>query len=186
MTLTNKQRNDMFSNNRTWSIIYLFIVSIISQVICKHQNHHKNLDISNSVLKSSKSCQKTLQGIVYKPEPCAYNYVRRISKEFQLKEQIVFTPQVTSFALQFAQAYYVYVYLIDAVGKYTLYEPSGQISTGSFNFIYSFMTKSYLNLPGFSKEYDGTNYYGFDVFSPNGLFYNVVIFTLQGKVSDLC
>lgn len=94
--------------------------------------------------KSRKSpCARELAGIIYEPETCTLQYLRRISRELREYGPLLFTAQNATILATFAAKYNVEVDLYNALGEviYPVVDPI-------FYAKYRTTAQAYLNLDG--------------------------------------
>jgi hypothetical protein len=80
-------------------------------------------DVTGSESKAARRCRERLETVVFTPQVCAFDYLKRITKSLVLQSPLLWTDQASSVLNQFRQKYGVYVVLIDAFGNLVLDPP---------------------------------------------------------------
>lgn len=132
---------------------------------------------SNSIQKPTNiQCVRELEWTIFKPETCAFKYLEKLAKTFQLRGQAIFSPLVDQYIYTFEAATKVNVILVNAFGQQTFYYPNGTKTFGiSAQFANS--AQAYTNFPGFVRQINMQNfYYTFQMFSKDGRYYAVTLY----------
>ena len=130
----------------------------------------------SSILTSEK-CSRILEGTIYKPDTCAYQYLHSLGQKFRAQAQILFGPenQADAYVFSFEQEYGVYVAIGDAFGQVVKYNQNGTKHPTQSN-KYTDTAQSYLNFAGFARTPSASMfYYTFSVFSPDAEYKAVTI-----------
>lgn len=136
----------------------------------------------------AKKCTRNLENVLYKPENCAYIYLRSIAYKFLPRSQIIFKDQEhgDAFIYNFEAEYGVKVDLIDPFGHVTKYHPNGTKSHGLPN-KYTDSAQAYLNFGGFVRQVNQNNFfYTFQIFSPDGQYIGVTLYVPLSEDPLVC
>lgn len=72
--------------------------------------------------RAARACRNELEAIVYTPQVCAYDYLKKITRTLDAQSPLLWTDQANSVLEQFRQTYGVQAALIDPFGN-VLYNP---------------------------------------------------------------
>lgn len=127
----------------------------------------------------SDKCSVELEGIIFSPKNCTFEYLKRLEAKFRAGgEHLLFTSQASPFIKAFVNTYQVGVKVANPFGLATNYAIDG-VTTIVPAFVYSDTAQSYINFPGFVRQPSyGNFYYAFPVFSSDGQ-YLMVYFILD-------
>lgn len=102
-------------------MLFAFFLSLFaaSSVFANHGPSVKSSSSVSASVAKSVACTEQLEGVVYVPKNCAYNYLKSINKVLQVQSPLLWgTPsQAQSVILSFQNTYNVLVVLYDAMGN---------------------------------------------------------------------
>lgn len=107
----------------------------------------------DAALVDSGKCSRALEGIIYTPETCAYQYLQRISEQIKLQLPQVFSEIASgnlNIITSIAAAYGITVYLATPYGNPVQGTNNAVALTSMFKD--AAMARSYLNFDGFDSD----------------------------------
>lgn len=135
--------------------------------------------ISGHGSKSARACRDELESIVYTPQNCAYDYLKRITRTLEVQSPLLWTDQADSVLNQFRATYRVEAVLIDPFGN-VLYNPPN-ILPADFPVTAASVVRAWALGEGFSS-YNGTKgyevpFYGYsvNVWNRQGQMYTITV-----------
>lgn len=142
----------------------------------------------------SKACTRELEGIVYVPSSCAYNYLNKISNILRVQSPLLWTSQASSVINTFQATYGVYVAVVNTLGQVGTINPAGVFVPfpGPVNVMTNGYARSNALGEGFSANLVVAGFEGiYDVYSSifwnvNGEMYTIGIAIESSKAPNFC
>lgn len=175
---------------RLFALLFVALLGLAqAETLAKGKKHGKGLEKGHRG--GNSRCARELQGIIYSPDTCASQYLRKITQSLRCSSDLLFGPLNTSVIFQFQNAYGVEVSLIDAFGISTSY--AGNVLTVSNPFIDTSdpvyfgpgRMSAFLNLGGFTYSPPTGSYYLFNVYNDVGEMFTVKVF-LPASIQPVC
>lgn len=142
--------------------------------------------------RAARACRDELEAIVYTPQICAYDYLKKITRTLDAQSPLLWTDQATSVLEQFRRTYGVQAALIDAFGNVLYYPPT--IYTGPQPQVaVTSVVRAWALGEGFSDN-DGSRLpiatpqyvYASNIWNVNGEMYTLVVAMSKAEAPIYC
>lgn len=164
-------------------MLFSLILSLFAATAVFAHDHH-----------GSKACARELEGIVYVPQNCAYNYLRKITEVLRVQSPLLWTNQAQSVINTFASTYGVQVVVINALGEVGSIDAAGQFEaiSGAMAMGHAYARSNALG-EGFTSNYPAipdvspiSDHYTSIFWNPNGEMYTISVQLDSSKAPSFC
>lgn len=172
------------SNPNKAQMLFSFILSLFAATAVFAHNHH-----------GSKACTRELEGIVYVPANCAFNYLSKLANVLRVQAPLLWTAQAKSVIDTFEGTYGISVYVIDSLGNYGTFDDAGVFTANILAplkaFDHSYERSNALG-EGFTANTiiagDATlvDYYTTTIWNANGQMYTIGLALDSSKAPNFC
>lgn len=144
---------------------------------------------------NSKVCTRQLEGIVYVPESCSFNYLSKLANVLRVQAPLLWTAQASGVINSFQGTYGVTVLVIDALGNYGTINGDGVFvpnlvapekamdhSVARSNALGEGFTAN-LAIDGLVDQYD---FYTTTIWNVNGQMYTIGLALESSKAPNFC
>jgi hypothetical protein len=145
----------------------------------------------------NKACTRELEGIVYVPQNCAYNYLHKITQTLEVQAPLLWTNQAQGVIETFKNTYGVEVFVINAMGVIGTIDASGVFVPTLINaitakaFSHNIARSNALG-EGFTSNLTTdliaapSDVYSTVIWNPNGQMYTIAVALESSKAPSFC